>query len=384
MTSGTVITSPIKYCLFMIGAEPRSSHRIIPRIIWTILLVFSLFSEFWYCISYFKSQELPDLLDSLTVILGNIVMFVKVIVIWCNYRILSRILSIILDDWNKLSLNAPNKRFMVEKAVISMRVSHCLLVIYSTTYFLYAVSTVFMSGDTDEGLDGKQRKLLLKMMFPFDVMFTPVYEVVLLVQFVLQYCIVGVASMSMALIAALVLHVASQTDILCQEILSIPNSVTESKLPILKSAIAKHQRIIYLSENIKQLFLYISLVQFLSNILVICFLGFMLVVSLGTESGSSLMTKYLPYYATANAEAFVLCYTGEYLSTKSENIRRAVSDMDWYNLNQQDIHLILLMLLRTEKQLTLTAGKFVTLSVETFANMVKASASYISLLLAVY
>nr|XP_031834622.1 odorant receptor 13a-like isoform X5 [Nomia melanderi]XP_031834623.1 odorant receptor 13a-like isoform X5 [Nomia melanderi] len=296
---------------------------------------------------------------------------------------LTKILKIILDDWNNLSQTDPYKHLMEEKVVVSTRVSNYVMAVYSVADVIYAVVAVYMTGDEAE-YDGYQRKMMLRMKFPFDAMVSPVYEVVLLAQLALEFFMVMGAGISMAFLASLVLHVGGQIDVLCQEILSVPNYIKEKRLPILKSLIVKHQKIIFLSESIKHLFLYISLAQFLTSIILICFLGFMIVTSIRTDRGLSLMAKYFPSYVTAISEAFVICYTGEYLSSKSEDIHRAMTDMDWYKLDQSDIHLIHLILLRTEKLLTLTAGKFVTLSVETFANIIKASASYVSLLLAVY
>ncbi|KAG9434830.1 odorant receptor 85b-like isoform X3 [Apis mellifera carnica] len=189
--------------------------------------------------------------------------------------------------------------------------------------------------------------------------------------------------MLMAFSAALVLHIGSQIDITCQELIEIPSYKGEISY-VLKNIIVKHQRILRLSENVKYLFLYTSLIQFLSNILVICFLGFILVNALGTEKGSTIFTKCFPYYVAANCEAFILCYTGEYLMFKNESIIEAAYDMLWYNLNPQDSRIVLLILIQAQRQLTLSAGNFVTLSAETFASMQKISASYISILMAMY
>nr|XP_031834618.1 odorant receptor 4-like isoform X2 [Nomia melanderi] len=359
MTSETVITSAVKYFLLAIGAHPTSSNRALICALWTAGFGSMLFGQIWYVVSFYKLQPLPELLDCLFVILVNASISVKVIVIWLNYGMLTKILKIILDDWNNLSQTDPYKHLMEEKVVVSTRVSNYVMAVYSVADVIYAVVAVYMTGDEAE-YDGYQRKMMLRMKFPFDAMVSPVYEVVLLAQLALEFFMVMGAGISMAFLASLVLHVGGQIDVLCQEILSVPNYIKEKRLPILKSLIVKHQKIIFLSES------------------------FMIVTSIRTDRGLSLMAKYFPSYVTAISEAFVICYTGEYLSSKSEDIHRAMTDMDWYKLDQSDIHLIHLILLRTEKLLTLTAGKFVTLSVETFANIIKASASYVSLLLAVY
>ncbi|XP_043510548.1 odorant receptor 85c-like isoform X1 [Frieseomelitta varia] len=383
MALKTIITYPIEVCLRLIGLWPNSSYRILQRIFWTIVMGTCVTFQIWYCITYFKTVDLPDLLDGLSVTLSNTITFIKLIILWFNYRKLRNILLVVFEDWNNCALTDQNKEFMTDNLVTCSRISKFLVVIYSMTCILYSASTMLLSDDIGE-LNSNNKKLLLKMRFPFDVMIFPLYEFITIAQFAFEYSVAFMAGMLMALSAALVLHIGSQIDIVCQELIDVSNHCEDEVSYLLKRVIIKHQRILYVSQNVKYLFLYTSLVQFISNILVMCFLGFILVNSLDTEQGPTIVAKCFPYYVAVICEAFVLCYTGEYLTSKSENINRAAYAMFWYNLNQQNSRTVLLILMGTQSPFTLTAGKFVTLCVETFANMLKVSASYISILLAMY
>ncbi|CAD1476407.1 unnamed protein product, partial [Heterotrigona itama] len=167
-----------------------------------------------------------------------------------------------------------------------------------------------------------------------------------------------------------VLHVASQIDIVCDKLAETLNNHNEqqSRIIIIKNLIVKHQRIINLSENIENVFTFISLLQFFFNIVVICFVSFLLVTSLNSEQASRMIAKCFPYYITVNFEALILCYTGEYLSSKSENIGWIVYNSNWYELSIYETRALLLLILRSQKPLNLTVGKFMNLSLETFAN----------------
>ncbi|XP_043800864.1 odorant receptor 4-like [Apis laboriosa] len=147
---------------------------------------------------------------------------------------------------------------------------------------------------------------------------------------------------------------------------------------IIKNIIVRHQKIIQLSKNIETIFTYISLLY------QICCFVLTIVKSLHTEQTIVLIMKCLPYYIAVNCEAFILCYTGEYITSKSENINKAIYNFLWYDLKPRDVRIILKIILRSQKQLMLTAGKFICLSLEAFANMLKASASYVSALYARY
>ncbi|KAL0134017.1 hypothetical protein PUN28_001131 [Cardiocondyla obscurior] len=83
-------------------------------------------------------------------------------------------------------------------------------------------------------------------------------------------------------------------------------------------------------------------------------------------------------------EAFIFCFVGEYLSSKSQKIGDAAYESLWYQLNPNQNRDILIMIIRSQKHLTLTVGKVMDLSLKQFASIVKVSASYVSVLHAMY
>lgn len=128
---------------------------------------------------------------------------------------------------------------------------------------------------------------------------------------------------------------------MCQKLLEI--SVAEDKNDLrtatLKALVNRHQRIIAFVDNVENVFCYVALMQLLANTLVICFLGFLIVtvstirylrfcraafcnLSERPDSKSQsldsneVLVKTIPYYVVVNIEAFILCFTGEYLSSK--------------------------------------------------------------------
>ncbi|XP_076235700.1 odorant receptor 4-like [Calliopsis andreniformis] len=311
-TPKSTISRPIEICLRVMGLWPKSSYVILRRVLLFVVLGILVSFQLWYCVSYIKSADLPDLLDGISIFISNIVAFVKLIVIWCNYSAL-----------------------------------------------------LVMANNINEGLDSNERQLILKMRLPFDVTVSPIYEIFLIVQFVFEYTMAVSAGMLIALFTALVLHVSGQINIMCRRLRECPMDNENEAYRELKSLVIKHQQIIHLSNNIKYLFTYTSL-------------------SLGTKDGSKIAIKCFPYYVAIISEAFVLCYTGEYLTSKSAQINEAAYNIAWYKLHLRENRIVLMLLIRAKKPMTLTAGKFVDLNLETYASMLKASASYVSILLAMY
>ncbi|XP_018301870.1 odorant receptor 13a-like [Mycetomoellerius zeteki] len=148
--------------------------------------------------------------------------------------------------------------------------------------------------------------------------------------------------------------------------------------------IERHNRIISFSKNIEQLFSLIALMQVVWNTLVICSIGFLLIVSMHNEAGVFVLVKTLFAYCVITIEAFIICFAGEHLSLKSKLIANATYETLWYDMPLNTEKIIMFIIMRSQKRLTITAGKMINMSFDTFTNIMKASASYISVLNAVY
>ncbi|KAL0133985.1 hypothetical protein PUN28_001119 [Cardiocondyla obscurior] len=89
-------------------------------------------------------------------------------------------------------------------------------------------------------------------------------------------------------------------------------------------------------------------------------------------------------YIAKTLEVFVFCYAGEFLSSKSKSISDVVYESLWYDMVPSDRRILLFIMVRSQKRLTITAGKVFDLTLEGFMSVMKASASYMSVLHAMY
>ncbi|XP_070168809.1 uncharacterized protein [Polyergus mexicanus] len=73
-------------------------------------------------------------------------------------------------------------------------------------------------------------------------------------------------------------------------------------------------------------------------------------------------------------------YSGPVNCGKSARLRDTFYNSSWYNNPPSHTKLLSICITRSEKPLMLTAGKFYTLSLNTFTNIVKTSMAYLSIL----
>ncbi|KAL6254509.1 hypothetical protein P5V15_014562 [Pogonomyrmex californicus] len=381
---GTVSRS-IEIGLRVIGVWPDSSYSILRRAFWMITLTMAQTFQYRYFVIHVRTDDLSHLMDGLSTTMSYSLLLLKLTIFWINRRLLNEIIASMSKDWKECDIS--NEYTMTRIAYVSRWVSNVIIFSHMMSVFLYATGTLLKIKSENQT---NARELIIKMEIPFEIETTPQHVIVLVTQFIHQTTAAGMVGVLNSLLIILVLHICGQIDLMRQKLIEVTRKNIERKnvdqdvKSIVKALIVRHQQIITFSKNIENLYSNIALIQFFSNTLVICCLGFLIVISIGVPGGSMMLIKSVFFYIVMSLEAFIYCFVGEHLSTKSEMIGDAAYESLWYESSpsqNRDIHI---MIIRSQKHLTLTIGKVAELSLRQFANIIKASASYVSVLHAMY
>ncbi|KAL6429669.1 hypothetical protein ACFW04_007532 [Cataglyphis niger] len=385
MTSrASTISESVEVGLRFIGMWPRCMNANINW--WTYIASVAVvqYFQYSYILAHFDISNLSVLIDGLSITLGYSLSFLKLINLWFNRRKLHVILDTMDKDWSDGIAIQSDVSTMIRHADLSRQCSNVMITTNALSVFFYAIGgPILRSVIHKNDQETTTRELPIKMKFPFNVDNSPIFELVLVVQFFHDLSVACIIAMLNALLVTLVLHISGQIEIMRQGFVEI-SSKNRASLAAIKVLINKHQKIIDLSDNVEDLFSNIALLQFIWNTLVICCIGFVIVISIGTEEGVTMITKSLIFYVAITLEAFVFCYAGEYLSAKSKSISDAAYECLWYDLTPSECRTLMFLMLRSQKRLTITAGKITDLSLEGFTTIMKSSASYISVLRALY
>ncbi|EGI58894.1 Putative odorant receptor 13a [Acromyrmex echinatior] len=360
----------IEIGLRFIGMWPDSAY---PNFYWfsymtTVAIV--QYYQYTYIFVHFDLNDLWLLMDCLSLTLGYSLAFLKLLVLWWNRRIFYYILKAIDEDWSECVINDSYKSTMVSMADLSRRFANVSFSIYAFSAFFLSIGEHLLQS-MDDQFGNSSRELPIKMEFPFDVSKSPIFECFLIGQFLYDLVIASVVNLINALLVALILHVSGQIDIMQQDLFEISNKKYDSStfLPVIKSLIGKHQKIITLSESIENLYTYIALMQVLWNTLVMCCTGFVIIIVVSSGEDTTNLIKSVSYYFAIMLEVFVYCFAGEFLSAKSKSISNSAYEALWYNMPPSDSRIILFMILRCQKRLTITAGRFMDLTLEGFTSI---------------
>ncbi|EGI58898.1 Putative odorant receptor 92a, partial [Acromyrmex echinatior] len=371
MTRKSTLNHTLKFMLTLCGIWPGTSYVLPCRIFWIVSLTITLFCHYRYFLTHVHSAEILDLMDCLSSFLAYSKIIIKFLVFWLNERKFVEILTVMAEDWNDCANSDISIRETTRKAKISDRFTNAIITLHTTTVVAYCIGIII--ADVDVTNTTKELPLVNKVEIPFDINTQFTYRTVLITEFLLMILCGWAAGITNSLLLSLIIHVGGQMDVLQRWLAEfIPKEIENEQKSVVittNKIILKHQKIIQISDSIESLYTYIALLIFASNTILMCSLGFLIVTAIGSPNAVEQIMKSLLFYTITNLEAFIFCYAGEYLNNKSKEIGFATYNCAWYNLKSKDSRILLFIILRSQKQLTLTAGKIMDLTLESFTSV---------------
>ncbi|XP_046743743.1 odorant receptor 13a-like [Diprion similis] len=146
----------------------------------------------------------------------------------------------------------------------------------------------------------------------------------------------------------------------------------------MKNIIEDHQSHIQNADNIRSLYNVVCLVQLVVSNVVICVIGFQLIFYL--DSRGLDLVKYVMYIQAVLLQIYIYCSLGDDLMTESTRVGQAAYDCPWTNYPASVKGCLLVMTMRSQQPLLITAGNLYIMSMENFAAILKTSLSYLSVL----
>ncbi|XP_071643449.1 odorant receptor 4-like isoform X1 [Temnothorax longispinosus] len=378
------VSQAIEISLRIFGIWPNTSCVLLRRLFWTVMLVIEQVFQYRYIVVHFHLIEFIDMMRIIGSTMAYTIFLFKLLIFWYKQRTFNRILMMMANNWEKCSDTKFSMLITRCNAKLSQRFVNMTVILYLTAVIFFSSKILVKHDNGDTASNVSTRLLILDMDLPFDANRRFIYESIIIVQFLhLVLCSEAIGLLN-ALLINLILHISGQIDILRKSVMDIFPKEGNGRLSrfVVQKIIKKHQEIIIFSEHIEDLYSYIAMVLFVTDTLIICCLGFTIVAAIGRPDAFNNIIKTLLFYFLMNSEAFIFCFAGEYLSAKSKSIGDAAYDSLWYESDSKDSRIILFLIMRSQNQLTITIGKIMNLSLDRFGSIIKASASYISVLFA--
>lgn len=107
------------------------------------------------------------------------------------------------EDWN-VCASISLKTQLINKAILSHRFSKCIIGAYTTSVIVLGAGNILAQKSAGSEQSVQERQLIVRMKLPFEYSASPIYEIVIVTQFLLQYTLAITAAMLNALIVSLV------------------------------------------------------------------------------------------------------------------------------------------------------------------------------------
>ncbi|XP_058805761.1 uncharacterized protein LOC131672514 [Phymastichus coffea] len=370
-----LINKILEICLKVSGVWPYSVHILGPFLLLSTLVT-TLPFQFWKVLLLFDNPVL--LMDSLSDILAEILILIKLFAIWKSKSQINHLIRRIDDDWNQKSLPEEWK-LLARYCYLFCKFDISLYVSAAVFYYPDLISTYLKKPI-------EARQLLFQSYYPFGYQHSPWYEILFLTQISQAIVMMSVDTLSKSLLVTYVLHIGARIFLMENYILkysnscSIRNNVESREIAEnIKSIVIEHQNIQYLVQNIDNIYSYISIFQIIFSNVIICVTGFVMITAV-ESSNIFLLFKFVAYIIAMLSQAFTFCIAGQYLRNKGESLIYLIYNSFWYKSRPTDVRSVSFILFNAQKPLTLNGGRVIQLSINTFAQILKTSFSYLSVL----
>ncbi|KAJ8686507.1 hypothetical protein QAD02_022301, partial [Eretmocerus hayati] len=128
--------------------------------------------------------------------------------------------------------------------------------------------------------------------------------------------------------------------------------------------VRKHQMEIRTSRKLEIIFNGCSVQQLMVSCVIICIIGFKLIIAL-SEGGSEFLV-YIAFMFVALLQIFLYCKPGDELISQSIAVADATYQSLWRRLDVELVRKVSMMILRSQRPLKMTAGSFLVLSMPNF------------------
>ncbi|XP_046739710.1 odorant receptor 9a-like [Diprion similis] len=143
------------------------------------------------------------------------------------------------------------------------------------------------------------------------------------------------------------------------------------------NCVKHHHAILEVLDKLEEIYNLLILIQFLSHLVQLCFQMF-LVTEISPLSFDGL--SMLAFVVAMVIEVYVYCQCGNEIEIESSKISQSAYNAQWTSSSEPVKRMLLIVMLRAQRPVEFTVGKFVKLSLRTLVSVVRGSFSYFMVL----
>ncbi|XP_050445549.1 odorant receptor 13a-like [Cataglyphis hispanica] len=332
--------------------------------------------------------DIDDLFECVPTMLITIIFSFKLASLMANSKKVKICLKTIEDDWLSLSTDD-------EKAILQQQAAYgrCLTIFYAMfmqlTGFLYILKSIVLILIDDTS---NSTKLAVTKKLPFRVEYghkiDQYFYLILVHNYLTVFSHVTATVATDTLYFTLIQHACGMFSVVGHSLERIgknssdnfdlkPNKIKDINYSKVLSCLRKHLHVIEFAELIESTFVNIFLVSVSLNMIGGSICGIQVLINLNDAKD---IIAPLAIYIAQLIHLFLQFWQAQFLLDYSVLPYESICKANWYYTSNRCRKLLLLIMSRTVVPCRITAGKVVTLSIESFSVVLKTSMSYFTML----
>ncbi|XP_050587366.1 odorant receptor 13a-like [Bombus affinis] len=383
-----------RFNLTLLGVwpEPRKVSRG-SRLLSSIIFWFTTIVTFTFICApqtanlVLKSTNLDEVIENLSINIPIAFALVKQIVLRYYKKALTLLLSQMFDDWTEPIANQ-DRQMMLKNARISRLIS---IVCSTLTYLmLFAFISLQIWSNMQSASEADLGGLLHPATFPYDISKSPNFEITWLGQFMGTVLTAICYSCFDTFLAVLVLHLCGQLTVVRMALKDLANTMKKDNNyerfhERLGFIVNRHNLLSRFAVIVEDCFNLTLLIQTVICTAMFCLTGYRMITSVDQEEADVPivgMIFFIIHVIYTMLHLFIYCYIGEMLLGESNGVGQSAYECEWYDLPPKNAVSLIIVICRAKVSFQITAGKFSPFSLELFNAVLKTSAGYLSVLLA--
>ncbi|XP_048268711.1 uncharacterized protein LOC100646010 [Bombus terrestris] len=375
--------TPMKIVSWPVGTWPLQNYGIFSAmrgiiVISLVLLMLAILQTEMYL----DSGDAGKNVDALILITSGVVALSKII--WFRIRpagLISNFTSAVKDYEE---LEGQDKRLIVRRHAYIGRVASATVIFSS-----YIGSTLYMTipmlaGDEEKDIANVTEESTTDYPIPSEYVMAVIQlpDNLYFMVFIIEYLMLLFTSTgnlgSDSLLFGIIFHLCGQVEILKLEFNKLGNEnerIMERFIVLIK----RHVYLLNLAKMLNETISSVLVVQLFTSCILICTTGFQFILDLSVGNIVMAMKTFI-VMSCLLVQLFAYSYVGEYLKRQMESVGDSVYFCSWYHIPKNVAKGIVFVIMKSQDPVSLKAGKFFIVNMETYMSILKTSMSYLSVL----
>ncbi|XP_032686504.1 uncharacterized protein LOC116851313 [Odontomachus brunneus] len=356
--------------------------------------IMTLSIESFSSVTYFLagSISITDIFQCVPSITITVVFSFKIFSLMLNTKKIKACLKRVEEDWLSLQSDI-EKTILQRRTEYGQRVTTFYAIFMATTVFFFLLKPVLMALLEDQNiLNVTKSSISVASKLPFLVEYNEKLDqhvyLIMIHCYLAVFAHLFVTTAVDTLYYALIQHACGMFEIIGHTLESIgknndanfhykPNKIKDDNYIQTLNCLRRHLHIIDFAELIESMYTQVLLVSVNLNMIAGSLPGIEVTMNLNSPKD---IAAPLAIYIAQLIHLFLQFWQAQYLLDYSTIPYKSICRSNWYHTSQRCQKIFLLIMLRTSSPCKITAGKIITLSIESFSSVLKTSMSYLTLL----